>query len=34
MGFHKKQTKIILTKNYINFLICSAIASILMSIFF
>lgn len=33
MGFHKKQTKIILTKNYINFLICSAIASILMSFF-
>ena len=31
MGFHKKYC---LTKNYINFLICSAIASILMSIFF
>lgn len=31
MGFH---TKDCLTKNYINFLICSAIASVLMSIFF
>ena len=31
MGFHKKYC---LTKNYISFLIFSAIASILMSIFF